>query len=39
MKLPTHGALRFVNSTLRRVNCFVEISDLFWGFLFDLSLD
>jgi hypothetical protein len=26
MKIPTHGALRFANDTLRRVNCFVEIS-------------
>jgi hypothetical protein len=26
MNIPTHGALRFANSTLRRVNCFVKIS-------------
>jgi putative transposase len=26
IKIPTHGALRFANDTLRRVNCFVEIS-------------
>jgi hypothetical protein len=26
MKTPTHGALRFANSTLRRVNGVVEIS-------------
>jgi hypothetical protein len=26
MKIPTHGALRFANGTLRRVNCFVKIS-------------
>jgi hypothetical protein len=26
MKIPTHGALRFANGTLQRVNCFVKIS-------------
>jgi hypothetical protein len=26
MKIPTRGALRCANSTLRQVNCFLEIS-------------